>query len=89
MGDVGMERLGCPGGSVLVGETEPDAHDHDHADHDRIGLLPDEERDTRRDHEKNQDGAAQLAGEHPPGIRLMRSEGVVTDEGEAPGGLDR
>jgi hypothetical protein len=58
---------------VFVDEAQSDARGQDHRDDDRIGVVAQDKRDRRGDHQQDEQGAAQVTAEHRPGPDLIRT----------------
>jgi hypothetical protein len=74
--DLRVQGLRGSFGPIFVNEPEPDAGGQNQGDDDRIGVVTQDERDRRRDHQQNQQGVAQLTAEHRPGVDLMTAYSV-------------
>ena len=57
MTDLGVQRLGCLLGPILIHEAEPDRERDDHPDDDRVAALADEvRRDSGNDKQAEERG---------------------------------
>ena len=86
--DLGMQRLDCLLGAVLVHEAQPDAHRHDPADDQRLGEIAHDRRDDRGDEEQAEEIAPHLADENRQGADTARPQHVRPVLLQAPARLD-
>ena len=76
VGHPGVQGFGRAFGAEFVGEAQAHADQEDHADHDRIRGIAQEQGQPGRDDQQDEDGAGELPAQHRPAVGPVRPHGV-------------
>lgn len=87
VGDAGVQGFRGAFGAELVAETEPYADNEDHADHDGVGGIAEEDGQGGGDDEQQQDRACELPSQDRPSVGFMGSDSVRAEVPQAQGCL--